>query len=128
MEDRYLFKAKHSLYSKEWHIGNLVKEPDGLYIKEVDKNRMVYIQDRSIICQCTGLKDKNGKLIWENDIVDVQYGKAIVVWEDSDWRLEWIDTDTIIWYRRDLPYWAKASIDGVEVIGNKFDTPKLMEV
>lgn len=25
--------------------------------------------DESTICQCTGLKAKNGKLIWENDIV-----------------------------------------------------------
>ena len=31
MEDRYLFKAKHF---KEWHIGNIVKEPDGLYIRD----------------------------------------------------------------------------------------------
>lgn len=30
MEDRYLFKAKHF---EEWHIGNIVKEPDGLYIR-----------------------------------------------------------------------------------------------
>ena len=67
MEDRYLFKAKHF---EEWHIGNIVKEPDGLYIRDIKENVMAYIDDESTICQCTGLKDKNGKLIWENDILD----------------------------------------------------------
>lgn len=66
MKDRYLFKAKHF---NEWHIGNIVKEPDGLYIRDIKKNVMAFINDESTICQCTGLKDKNGKLIWENDIV-----------------------------------------------------------
>ena len=32
MEDRYLFKAK---CFEEWHIGNIVKEPDGLYIRDI---------------------------------------------------------------------------------------------
>ena len=68
MNDRYLFKAKHSLNSKKWHIGNLVEEPDGLYLRDNKNNIMVHIQDQYTICQCTGLKDKNGKPIWENDI------------------------------------------------------------
>ena len=68
MNDRYLYRAKHSLNSKKWHIGNLVEEPDGLYLRDNKNNIMVYIQDESTICQCSGLKDKNGNLIWENDI------------------------------------------------------------
>lgn len=60
MQDRYLFKAKHF---NEWHIGNIVKEPDGLYIRDIKRNVMAYINDECTICQCTGLKDKNGKLI-----------------------------------------------------------------
>lgn len=77
------------------------------------------------ICQCTGLKDKNGNLIWENDIVETQYGKAIVIWDKLEWRIQWIDD--LIW-RKDLHYWANDNSWRIEVIGNKFDNPKLLEV
>lgn len=54
MEDRYLFKAKTNNGKWiEWNI--LTGIPHDINIIN------------STICQCTGLKDKNGKLIWEND-------------------------------------------------------------
>lgn len=78
MEDRYLFKAKR-IDNGEWVQGALVYDDrDKLYriITEINYSTGTYLTadnaprvDVSTICQCTGLKDKNGKLIWENDIV-----------------------------------------------------------
>ena len=133
MEDRYLFKAKHF---KEWHIGNIVKEPDGLYIRDIKGNVMVYIDDESTICQCTGLKDKNGKLIWENDIL--HNGNYFVV----KWNAPCARFDIVLNNSHNIPMgkwepmicdWKtndfkeyKKSID-YEVIGNVFDNKELLE-
>jgi uncharacterized phage protein (TIGR01671 family) len=126
MEDRYLFKAKR-VDDGEWVVWNIFS---GLYGVDIDK---------STICQCTGLKDKNGKLIWENDIVkdvfsdacaQIKYGsyqncfdstKAEHIGFYVDW--SWRYTKN---YRKDLGYWT--NMVNAEVIGNKFDNPKLLEV
>lgn len=122
--------------------GNLIQNPffkgarSWISSEQEDKTRLRSISrtqalwnsievDSSTICQCTGLKDKNGKLIWENDIVETQYGKAVVVWDKSEWRIKWIDD--LIW-RKDLHYWVNDNSWRIEVIGNKFDNPELLEV
>ena len=71
MEKRHLFKAQR-VDNGEWVQGNLVfsvyHKNDvcvGQYGNEVGMHEV----DSSTICQCTGLKDKNSKLIWENDIM-----------------------------------------------------------
>ena len=125
VEYRYLFKAKHF---GEWHIGNIVKEPDGLYIRDIKENVMAYIDDESTICQCTGLKDKNGNLIWENDIMVAHLDEDYP--EDETYK-------RILWYgngfcsiengSKDIAPIDKFDREYFEVCGNIFDNPELLE-
>lgn len=123
MEDRYLFKAKR-LDNAEWVIGNLVfsvyHKNDvcvGQYGNEVGMHEV----DSSTICQCTGLKDKNGKLIWENDIVKINNSKANVLITFGDFEII-CTIPNEKYYKHRLEYDTE-----YEVIGNIFDNPELLE-
>ena len=72
MEDRYLFRGKR-IDNGEWVYGAvLFHDSDAATIfnqHPADGSLQGFEVDVETICQCTGLKDKRGRLIFENDIL-----------------------------------------------------------
>lgn len=82
-----------------------------------------YEVDSSTICQCTGLKDKNGQKIWENDIVkyyDCTAEYYVIAWEADKACFEYQQ------YGCSIMNFDELSGIEVDVIGNIFDNPELM--
>ena len=131
MEDRYLFKAKR-LDNHYWILGFLSVNKTGKYFirpicgsalssEEVDKNT---------ICQCTGLKDRNGKLIWENDIVaywDTYSTENGLAEADCIGKVVFDDETLSFQVTNRLSSESYEVLDECSVIGNIFDNPDLLE-
>ena len=138
MNDRYLFRAKR-IDNGEWEIGSLICLPNWEYeiankcTNPPDSDPMwgkcviTHKVDPSTICQCTGLKDKNGKLIWENDVIEAWSQGRCATGKikhriDGTWIMYPAWQNGEMWYL--LP--NDDGITTVEVIGNIFDNPELM--
>ena len=109
--DRFVIQYKTTCDDKKWKPKYMVAEIDD-----------------STICQYTGLTDKNGNKIWENDVVNK------------------VDSNGLGWHRErkckvsfdKLGYWlltteygdgywiAEFESEQLEVIGNVFDNPELL--
>ena len=157
MNDRYLYRAKRC-DTGEWVEGNCINDgvtgqvfihASGNSVNESDKvgedgclRFVAFEVDPSTICQCTGLKDKNGKLIWENDIVSFQFDnddcpfpnkdtkKRIGKVFFSDFRASWsiaMGKNGSKSLNNDLWKYVQNG-NRVEVIGSAIDNPELLGV
>ena len=162
-----LFRAKW-MHNKEWIEGYYCKISETTYAfaEDYDKypvpvhhyilqesmtdwglpNRFrQYEIDPETLCQYTGLKDKNGKKIWENDIVSCEHEK----FQESDDVEQHLFSDTIKYNRNYAVEFINTGSNygcrlrnksihfnltgntiynhNVEVIGNIFDSPELLK-
>lgn len=147
MNREILFKAKR-IDNGEWVEGCIVIDQSRLdrfkYRIQPIESDVLYAHpiDPDTLCQYTGLTDKNGKKIWENDILrysydydgspflkdgeEIKYRAGAVFW--SEWRGSWAvcgrgnkkcTNNDVFKYNRNP--------NRTEVIGNIFDNPELLE-
>ena len=134
MNREILFRAKHihAMDSNEhlngtWVHGYL-SDKDYIYDKSLEGEFLV---DEDTICQYTGLTDKNGKKIFEGDIVrygevcgEVKFGL-----HESNWQIGKYNQGFFVTFpkeyllRNELGYWRNKIV----VVGNVFDNPELLE-
>ena len=158
-----LFRGKR-VDNGEWAVGNLMASDDALegyeaiiiprvnsdiYTSEVKSDLGIckwYIVDQKTVCQYTGLTDKNGQKIWENDIVEdasfdwkeieaepyvsgvVKFKKGTYdsgIYEYNGWVVEEkngnVDHTPLLQYEED-----ENRRCGYRVLGNIFDNPELL--
>lgn len=143
MKDRYLYKAQR-LDNGKW-VQGVPFEIEGKTVILINDNenylRVHYLEENmwnaatyaievnpSTICQCTGLKDKNGKLIWENDILvghlDDNYPQnatyEMVLWNKSGFCTKEQGSN-------DISELVEFDQKNFEVCGNIIDNPELFE-
>ena len=134
MENRYLYRAKRISplelpKEKSWIEGYYAYMKPFHYIIPKGSFDSWYRIDEKTLCQCTGLKDKNGKLIWENDIMvahlddsfpeDATYTR--VVWDNNGFCTKEQGSE-------DISPLDKFDQEHFEVCGNIFDNLELLEV
>ena len=129
MNDRYLYRAKRT-DNGEWVEGYLYGIWERRYIlwgMTNDVPDMIEVYP-STICQCTGIKDKNGKLIWENDII-VAHIDDVFPEDETYTRVLWHNNGFCTNENHSIDIEPIDEFDKIhfEVCGNIFDNPELLE-
>ncbi len=120
-----LFRGK-SIDTGEWIYGDLLQYADTVQIwVKTNDGKWNYMVDPETVCQYTGLTDKNGKKIFEGDILsarlDSEYPNDItyvqITWNGFSWCTRESTRDDIM---------TEWDCNTFEVFGNIYDNPDLI--
>lgn len=121
-----LFKAK--TISGNWANGLLTNIDDKWYISNKTGSPFAYEVRPETLCQFTGLCDKNGNRIWENDILMAHLDESYpedATYETVEWGVAgWVGHET---GSMDREYLGEFDLAHFKVVGNIFDNKELLQ-
>ena len=125
------FRGKRKGEPNEWVFGDLNHIDGSIYIFPRDVNEIVHSADfyeviPETVGQYTGLKDKNGKAVWEEDVVKQEKWVGVGAYADAFGVVKYKSTGFTV---ECLSDWlgSNATLNGnAEVIGNIHDNPELL--
>lgn len=128
----WLHDTEHavSLFGETIMLGGLWSRRDDTHVEIKDMNDIVAMQ-------FTGLLDKNGKEIYEGDIVkfyfsvdDILQNKKPIItsvsYEEGTFFVMKINDETCL-LRDAVKSWTRFEKGGLEIIGNLYETPELLK-
>lgn len=124
MNDRFKFRAYDPVKKTYYYDFYLMSDGNGAIYTPMAEGED---ENHLIIEQCTGLKDKNGKLIYEGDFVQSKFNglgriayyhaMLVVAWKNAVCFCEHTTTSTPI----------PLDTENIEVVGNIHENPELMK-
>jgi len=133
------YKAK-SLETHQWVEGYLFETKDNSYIAyagQFDDDLFLSPQnifipvDSETVCQPTDVFDKSGKELYTNDVISgLFHGRmpinGIVQFQNGSFGLQWHRETDFDMIEEFTPFSSMCNVE-LEVLGNKFDNPELLE-
>ena len=128
MNREYVFRGKCVGDIGSWAYGYYHYDSSvGLhYIATQDKLVRKEVIPKSV-GQWTGLKDKAGNDIYEQDVVEVEYGRGLVVFNAGCFMIQWVDDPEA--YMEPLGFYYKSGRkrEDLQVLGNALQHPHLIQ-
>ena len=137
-----IFRGKR-IDTGEWVYGDLIENQGRYYIYYATSDTTLENEDNSIIVlaeevdldsvgQYTGLKDRNGKEIYEGDIVkapllDPIFGDILSDPFDNAAISFHNGSFVVAYYKGRHKIYLQDLYDKIEIIGNRWDNPELLE-
>lgn len=113
---------------KRWAIYSLADNKLEFYVKGAESWKIDQRSRRFVLNQYIGLKDKNGKEIYEGDIVKaISFARWIGVVKYSDENQAFIFDDLDKKYRGKSTVFMNQFDDGFEILGNIYENPELLK-